>query len=151
MAVKVHAVGVALLVAAAVAGCAAPAATPAPTASPAPMLAGTLTLTDAGVLTKSDVYPGGQKLTDCLGSGGFADIHSGAQIVVKDEAAKTVGAGALVVDTAQSAPGRCVYTFTLALGPGAFFDVSIAGRKGPTYSAADLAAKGYKVDLTLGR
>lgn len=140
----------AALAAVLLAGCAS-GATPAPSAQP-PTLAGSLSLTDKGVSAKWDTFPDGHReTTDCYGTGGFADIRVGTPIQVKNESGTIVGAGALVLDRAASVGETCAYTFAFPLGAATFYSVTIGSRAGPVYPAADLAAKGYRVELTLGK
>lgn len=140
-----------LAVALVVGGCSA-AATPAPTPSPTPLkVTGTLVLTDKNVNINYEMVPGGSGRATCSGTGGYSDIKIDAQVLIKDEAGKTVGAGPLLLDPIRTGGTRCAYTFSIPISAASFYAISIGGRAGPTYSAADLAAAGYSVALTLGQ
>lgn len=125
--------------------------TPATSPTPAPrQLAGTLTLKGNGVIT-FDTFPDGHREQgDCIGTGGYNDIHTGTPVLAKDEAGKIVGSGQLTVDKRASDNRQCVYYFGFPMNPGTFYTFTIGSRGGPTYSAADVTAAGYVVDLSLG-
>ncbi|WP_320067855.1 hypothetical protein [Micromonospora sp. RTGN7] len=119
--------------AAALAGCASAsdAGQPAASATTAPAnrgVAGALTLDDpAGFTWSSD--------TGCVGTGGYADIREGAQVVITDAAGATIGLGKLDQGKLDGTlPGRtadiCKFTFHLASVPSGkgFYGVEVAHR-----------------------
>jgi hypothetical protein len=113
-----------------------------PSAAPTPrVLHGTFTLT--GTVEK--------RVSTCQGVGGYADIKEGLQVTIKDAAGTIVGTSALVFDKTPSPPQTCAYTFEVSGLPDATFYNVEAGRRGAvTFSRADLDARGWRVELTLG-
>jgi len=92
----------------------------------------------------------------CTGTGGYDDMHVGAQVVVTDAAGDIVATGRLTLDPngpepAGSGAYQCGYAFSIAGVPASdFYSVGIAGRKGLTYSATELESMGWDLDLSLG-
>jgi hypothetical protein len=111
--------------------------------------AGPTTHTLTGTLALNDRTSNG-----CHASEGSKDIHSGAQVTVKNEASVIVGSGVLGqnVDIPATDTGSpCIYHFTIPdVGAAKFYTVEVANRGALTYSAADLEKAGWKVALTLG-
>ncbi|GAC1375843.1 MAG: hypothetical protein NVSMB32_18620 [Actinomycetota bacterium] len=126
-------VGMFLVGAALLAGCQA--------ASPSGQtLTGTFTLTSARI-----------QEDPCKSPPGYEDVAAGAAVTVKHESGATVGTGVLKAGTADIAKRSCVYPFTVTGLPKATtYFIGVAKRGAISYSAADLAAKGYKVDLHFG-
>ena len=93
--------------------------------------------------------------TACEGLGGYSDIQAGAQLVVKDEAGKVIGSGALDqghLDLDLFGAGSvCAFPFEIAgLPKAAQYQVGMGNRGSITYSFADLETKEWDVKLTLG-
>lgn len=123
-----------------VAGCGAAAPTPAPLS-----LTGTVTLIRGNGVSSNFTGSG----THCQGAVGYDDFRDAMSVVVKDQAGTIVATG--VTGTAATAPGGCVMAFTIPAVPDVpFYSVEIGHRGAVTYSKADLVAKGWKLDLTLG-
>jgi hypothetical protein len=84
------------------------------------------------------------------GLGGYADIAAGTQVAVTDGSGAILGLGTL----ATGAPGdgsACRFAFTPIDVPDRdFYGVEVAHRGVVRYSRADLAAKGWRVSITLG-
>jgi hypothetical protein len=103
----------------------------------------------SGVDNVQGVYSAG---LPCKGTGGFADIREGAEVVVLD-------GGGGTVDTAPLGPGSiaegpdihtCQFKFAADVPETGFYEFEVAGRGGPTYSLADLEAAGWRVELSIG-
>jgi hypothetical protein len=124
--------------------------TPVPTAV-THAITGTLTLDENPNLVQK-VSTSLGKVTSCSGTGGFADIKDGAQVVIRDAAGAIVGTATIAVasDLTSTFDSICRYTFATTVPDSAFYTVEIANRKGPTYQRVDLEANGWRVDLTLG-
>jgi hypothetical protein len=92
-------------------------------------------------------------LNDACSPGlGYNDISAGTSVTVKNQSGAVIGTGALGAGTyASDGLSSCEFPFTVSGVPGArFYTVEVSHRGGMTYSAADLAAKSYKVDVSLG-
>jgi len=130
-----------VVIAIAVAGCGA-------AASPTPFthdVTGTLTLHNDG-----PVY---QSATTCRGDDGYDDIDSETlQAVAKDDKGAIVGtAGMTSTRPASAANDQCYMSFTLKALPDApFYSIEVGHRGAVTYSKADLEARGWTIDLTIG-
>lgn len=74
----------------------------------------------------------------CTGTGSYADLASGAQVVVTDAAGKTVGLGRL--DPGVRRERGCVFFFKVTDVPagGEFYGVEVSGRGLAQYSAKQL-------------
>lgn len=105
-------------------------------------LHGTLVLTD-----KNGAWTTGAL---CKGSGGYSDISTGQQVVVKDKSGTILATGKLGIGNATSFE-TCDFTFEVKNVSGAdFYTVEVTHRGGLTYSKADLASKDWTVDVSLG-
>jgi hypothetical protein len=84
------------------------------------------------------------------GLGGYADIAAGTQVTVTDGSGAILGLGTL----STGAPGdgtACRFAFTpISVADRDFYGIEVARRGVVRYSRADLAAKGWRVSLTLG-
>ncbi len=129
-------------------GCGASAAPAASESSESRTINGTLVL-------KGGEYP--TTRSTCRGSGGYSDIHSGAQVKVTNEAGFIVGTGFL----GDGQPGEdilnmdfavnCTFPVTIPVVDEAkFYTITVGNRGGMTYSASDLEALGYEIALSLG-
>lgn len=84
----------------------------------------------------------------CWGSGGYNDLHAGAQILLVNEANVTLATG--VLGPGKSGDG-CIFAFALRPIPDAkFYQVKVNQRGGPSYSFAELEARNWQVELTIG-
>ena len=92
--------------------------------------------------------------TSCQGTGGYDDIRDGLEVAVTDAAGTVIGLGRL-----SSKPGEdtfagrrtCEYEFTVSGLPDAsFYGVEVGHRGVVRFSAADLAQKGWAVEVELG-
>lgn len=127
-----------------VAGCsAAPSA--APSVAPTPLthdITGTFTLTSTDVAN----LPG---QNNCYGTAGYADVVVGMPVVVKDQAGTIIATGTTGFQSGEV--GQCVLSISVPKVPDVpFYSVEVGHRGAITYSNADFAAKGWRVDLTLG-
>lgn len=131
-----------------------PTAQPDPVMSPAPQMAisssapaAPLTINGEVVLevtfdsVKSGDWP------SCSGVGAYADLASGAQVVVTDAAGKTIGLGRL--DAGVRRERGCVFFFKVSGVPagGEFYGVEIVRRGRVQYSVAQLS---YPIRQTIG-
>ena len=75
---------------------------------------------------------------NCKGTESYADLVSGAQVVVTDAAGKTIGLGRL--DAGVRRERGCVFFFKVSGVPagGEFYGVEVAGRGRVQYTAAQL-------------
>lgn len=115
-------------------------ATPATEATPGlTSVAGTLTL--KGSDNTEDTGYG------CQGTGGYDDITKGAQVLITDQSATTLGLGQLSAGIKMGTD--CKFTFTVDNIPTnkSFYSVKITHRSGPSYTLADLQGG---LDLSLG-
>jgi len=116
---------------------------PTPTPS-AHTITGTFTLRQDEVIDRSH--------DDCRGRGGYDDVAPGLGVTVKNETGVIIGTGALV-GTGRVAYGatKCEYTFTVAGLPEANFYSIEVGRRGElTYSRAEIEAKTWHIEFSLG-
>lgn len=98
-----------------------------------------------------DKYVGSGDGTPCFGYRGYSDVKSGAQVLLLDGAGVTIATSSLNPGVVSNDRSECVFTFTLPDAPKAdFYRVKISHRDGPTWSAADLEGRGWRVELTLG-
>ena len=117
-----------------------------PPASALHKISGGLTLT----VVSAEIFTG------CDGMGGYRDISRGAGVTVKDGDGKIVGSGSLgegVRGSSQYAGiFNCRFPFSVDNVPEVpFYSLTVGQRAGITYSLADMKAKGWVVDVTLGR
>lgn len=103
---------------------------------------GTLTLVDSDVVGDSD---------DCYGTGGYDDIESGAQVVVKDGAGKTIATGRLGAgEFDDELVTTCTLPFVVEVPNADFYSFSVSHRGELNYSREELEDEGWDVGLTLG-
>lgn len=97
---------------------------------------------------------GQQSASGCYGRGGYDDIRGGARVTVKNEKGTLIGTGSLESGTWTNLGGGttgCVFPFTVAdVKDADFYQVEVSHRGGLTYSKADLEAKGWVVEASLG-
>lgn len=92
----------------------------------------------------------GYTSADCVGTGGYDDIHEGTQVVISDAEGKTIAVGGLLEGRATGVgirPTRCTFAFSVKAPAGEdFYGVSVGRRGTTTYSAERL---GEPLRLTL--
>lgn len=126
------------------AGCGGPAASASPSSH---VLGGTFTLTQKARVVRYT------NAAECSGTGGYDDIRSGLDVVVRDGAGTIIAKSVLIAAAYDAAgdPNQCAYAFTIAGVPDApFYSVEVGHRGAVTYSRADLDTLGWKLGLTLG-
>jgi len=130
----------------------APGATVAPTATDSHTLSGTFTLTDG-----AGSYRAGWTEGDpCSGSGGYADIRAGTQVVVTDGtgnvlAKSELGSGSGLKGEIQDMVLSCKFNFDVSSVPKSdFYKVSVGHRGELTYSYAEMQQNAWTVGFTLG-
>jgi hypothetical protein len=93
----------------------------------------------------------GQPGWPCATSGGYTDVHEGAQVVVTDRAGKTVALSRLTSGQIQGDgyERRCLFKFQVPAVPAgqSFYGVTVADRGTQQYDEAEARAG---VALTLG-
>lgn len=84
---------------------------------------------------------------ECVTGGGYSDIKEGAQVVITDEANKTIALGHLEGGTLDGA--RCVFPFSLPDVPAGhrFYGIEVSHRGRLQYTAEQLAVS---LQLTVG-
>lgn len=121
----------------------------APTAFPSPS-GHTLTGTFALVSASWTYVDANDPSKGCHGTNGYSDFGVGMPVTVRDASGATIGTSVTVFDSVSVAAG-CVMKFTVASVPDtATYLVAVGTRGSLQYSAADLAAKGWHVALSLG-
>jgi hypothetical protein len=89
----------------------------------------------------------------CFASGGYGDIKTGVDVVLRNEAGAIIGTAALGAGS-TSDPGpyvTCNFAFEIMGVPDAkFYVIKIGRRDGPTYSLDEMTAKSWNITLTLG-
>ncbi len=134
----------ALTLALLVAGCSAAAAPPSPSPTPGHDLSGFFTLYHSGNWTYNDKK-------ECVGHGGYDDFQPGMPVVVKDQSGSIIGS-AETVFLRVSATKDCVMSFDVPAVPDEpFYSVEVGHRGTVTYSAADMAGKGWRLELALAQ
>lgn len=87
--------------------------------------------------------------TDCHGIGGYSDLHTGAAVLIQDNAGAIVGKGE--IDSSAWMPDAlrvCVFYWTATAAPGSpFYGIQIGDRRPVVLSAAEVA---QPIELTLG-
>ncbi len=84
----------------------------------------------------------------CKGTGGFSDISSGMDAILKDGEGAILGKGPLV--DMEHTGRACNFGFTIVDVPDAdFYTVQIGSRNGPVYSVQDMEANSWHVELSL--
>jgi hypothetical protein len=112
--------------------------------------AGTPSHTIIGSLTLTDTDELWSKGDDCQGSGGYDDIRTGAQVVVKDGSGRLLGTSSLLSGTASDS-FSCDFAFFVDDVPDAdFYSVEVSHRGEITNSRKELEDNAWIVGLTLG-
>lgn len=121
-----------------------------PTPSPAVHLTGTFGLLRGS--NGSAVWAGGPAQGECVGTGGYSDFRGGMSVVVKDQAGSIIATSSTAMGhPTTDGAGTCLMAFDVAPIPDApFYSIEIGHRGAITYSKADLVAKAWHLDLTLG-
>ena len=94
----------------------------------------------------------------CRGSGGYSDITSGAQVVVRNQDGTILATGRLGAGTAVQIPGttltftgRCEFRFDVrSLPKEDFYSFEVSHRGEITYSFQEMRSASWEVHLTLG-
>lgn len=94
----------------------------------------------------------------CTGLRGFSDIRQGAQVTVKDEANTLLAVGHLgpgttyeVRRTQFTAYSHCQFSFAIpAIPDRPFYQVEVNHRGALSYQRADLEARSWRVDVSIG-
>ncbi|MER7131358.1 hypothetical protein [Streptosporangium saharense] len=128
-----------------IAGCSStPAAAPSPT--PVPLtVGGTMSVPGSSLIGGLDSNP-----KPCVTTGGYSDIREGAQVVITDEASKTIALGSLEAGKPDSQnPARCVFPFSVQNVPAGrpFYGIEVSHRGRLQYTAEQIA---MSLQLTLG-
>ena len=114
--------------------------------SPTHTLTGKIRLTASGLIHGAN--------STCTGTGGFDDMASGTDVVVKDSNGKIVATSRLqpgVTPTGEKYPNvLCDFAFTVpALPKTGFYSVEVGTRGAKSYSYADMQKAGWVVSLNL--
>lgn len=118
-------------------------------------ITGSFTLIDSDVVGTWD---------GCFGSGGYDDFGPGMNVTVRDGQGDVVGVGSTEslseadrtgvwaddVTFSEDSSVSCVVKFTVDVKPAEFYSVEVGSRGDLTYSAAELEAAGWHVELSLG-
>lgn len=115
---------------------------------------GSITVTGQLELTGSGIAFG-DTTGECVGDGGYDDLHEGTQIVITDAAGKTIAVGALgegkpdaLAGTINPKPKYCAFQFEItAPGGHDFYGVAI-GKRGSVQYAASTLAKPLRLSLS---
>lgn len=123
-------------------------------AAPAkPTLTGVVELRSTSVNYNVDL--GGRPMSHdlwCEGrpSSGYKDLVGGAQVLVVDGAGVTIASGTLA-EGRRDGTVICRFDFSIPNVPKAdFYQVKVSQRGGPTYSFAEMEARAWRVELTIG-
>lgn len=85
----------------------------------------------------------------CSGTGGYSDIRSGTNVVLKDGDGKLLSTGSL--GSGAGSGNDCVFEYSLNDVPEVpFYTIEVGKRGDLSYSLADMKSMGWSVDLTLG-
>lgn len=88
--------------------------------------------------------------SSCEGSGGYDDIGSGTQVVVKDAKDEIIATGSLGPGTATTAI-QCEFAFEIKDVPESdFYSIEVSHRGAITYSLEKMNLSDWEVGLTLG-
>jgi len=123
--------------------------TPAETQPASRTLDGTMTLDEGFTDHGSDAQEG----LPCQGKGIYADIQSGTQVTVRNEADELIADARLSSGRLAESGlfGDCVFTFTVHDIPeAASYTIEVSDHGGLTYSAEELESLDWKVAFTLG-
>lgn len=128
-----------------------PAPTPAPTPTPQPagdigdgqyLLRGYLTLQSDTVVATNEL---------CFGTGGYSDIGSGTQVVVRDGNNNVLGIGELEYSEAMTFGAGCTFVFEINVEEARFYQIEMSHRGEMIFTFDDLEEDRWTVFLTLGR
>ena len=93
-------------------------------------------------------YGGGPK-TSCHGTGGYADLDTGTQVVVKSNS-ETVAVGELLPGVAPTLGSPCKFRFKIDGVPDrGFYTIEVSHRGALEFSRKKLDGQGWKVYLTI--
>lgn len=86
---------------------------------------------------------------------GYADIHSGTPVVVRDKSGAVVGSATLGDGTLRQQPLRgrdddCLFRFSLTVPDRAEYKIEVSARGAVAFSQADLARAHWTANLTIG-
>jgi len=81
--------------------------------------------------------------------GGGYDLENAA-VTVRNEKGTVIGTGATGRNIAPGPAAYCQVDATLVVPKASFYQLAIGTHEAPSYSFADLQARGFKVDLNLG-
>ena len=106
-------------------------------------ITGTLTLLTGGTGTADQ---------PCLGTGGYSDINAGTQVTISNQSGTVVGVGQLGLGISGGTLNLdCLFPFTVVAGPADIYEVEVSHRGNVDFSAAQMTAQGWAVQLTLGQ
>jgi hypothetical protein len=139
---------VVVVVAVLVAGCGGNRTAPKPAAQPNHRLDGSYTV--------HGVFPHRNYGAPCKGAeAGYADIHAGTPVVVRDKSGAAVGSATLGDGILHQQPLRgrdddCQFRYSLTVPERDTYRIQVSGRGYVEFSRADLERSGWKADLTVG-
>lgn len=86
----------------------------------------------------------------CAGSGGYSDISGGTQVTVANQSGAILAVGQLDPGQSDGSYG-CNFLFEVLNVPAApFYEVTVSHRGNLDYSAAQMAAMKWNVQISLG-
>jgi hypothetical protein len=144
---RVMALAVVVLVAS-VAGCTGKAPAPKPAAPRAHRLEGNYTV--HGIFRHRNYG------APCMAAdAGYADIHAGTPVVLRDQSGAVVGSAALGGGTLRQQPLRgrdddCLFRFSLTVPDRAEYEIEVSSRGAVAFSQADLERAHWTANLTIG-
>ena len=116
-------------------------------------ITGTVSILGGGT-AYTTVLTKGSTTIGCATNDGYSDLAPGASVTIKDGSGSIIGTGQLqsglfLTDTPLGE--RCSFAFSVSgLPDEPFYSIEVSHRGAVNYSNADLAAKGWHVDLTVG-
>lgn len=134
-----------------------PTPTPRPTQTPQPtptpratgdlgdgtyLLRGYLTLRSENVVSTDDL---------CFGTGGYSDIGSGTQVVIRDGDNNVMGIGDLAFSEEMTFGSGCTFVFEIEVEETRFYQIEMSHRGGMVFTFTDLEEERWTIFLTLGR
>lgn len=115
----------------------------------------------SGVLLLDQATPVERGGGDCRGTGGYADLRSGLEVVARDDSGTRMATTTLMAAPAptnadgsvpQAERNRCVFRFGLSdMEERPAYRITIGERGGLRYTREELEAAGWTVELSLGR
>jgi hypothetical protein len=117
-----------------------------------------VSLSGSGALLPKHDMEGTFTLTDtssffgnvCSGSGGYADIRAGTNVVLRDGDGKVLATGSLGAGKGN-AGSQCEFPYTLKSVPEVpFYTIEVGNRGDLSYSLEEMIGMGWSIDLTLG-